>query len=102
MNKKDFLEGLTEEELNAGYIKFNIPGEENIYSKNGEGVWGWLSPEDKVKYDDDSYNGKVNAILCNCPLNYFGKLRWADEVVLQCNGSFRPSLCPEWIKRNLL
>ena len=39
-NKEDFLKTLTEEQLNAGYLKFNIPDEDNPTSLNGEGVWG--------------------------------------------------------------
>ena len=44
-NKEDFLKTLTNEQLSAGYIKFNIPDEDNPTSLNGEGVWGWATPD---------------------------------------------------------
>ena len=101
INKKDFIESLTEEEFNAGTIKFNIPNEQNIYSLNGEGVWGWVSSEDKDKYYDDTYNGTIIAILLNSPFNYKELLNWGDEVRLKCLGCNRPILDPEWVKENL-
>ena len=101
-NKSDFLETLPEDQYNAGLIKFNIPDEDRIDSLNGEGVWGWVSPEDKKKYDDDKYQGKITAILLNWPINYFGILSWGDELVLQCHGGNRPTLDPEWVKSNIL
>lgn len=101
-DKSEFLEELSEEEKKAGYIKFNIPRFDNIYATNGEGVWGWVSPEDKAKYDDDSYTGEITAILCNAPLYYSYKLKWGAKVVLRCHGSSRPTLDPEWIKKYLL
>lgn len=101
INKKDFIESLTEEEFNAGLIKFNIPNEQNIYSLNGEGVWGWVSSEDKDKYYDDTYNGTIIAILLNSPFNYRELLNWGDEVRLKCHGDIRPTLDPKWVKANL-
>lgn len=99
--KGDFIESLTQEQFNAGTIKFNIPDEEHLDSLNGEGVWGWVSSEDKEKYNDDRYRGKLTAILLNTPINYFGVLVWGTEVVLQCHGSRRPTLDPEWVKEYL-
>lgn len=101
VNKGDFIESLSKEQFGAGKMKFNIPDEDNIYSGNGEGVWGWVTPENKEKYNDDNYNGKIVAILLNSPLNYLGKLKWGDEVELQCHGKNRPTLDPEWVKGNL-
>lgn len=100
--KGAFLESLSEEQLNAGYIKFNIPDIDDLDSSNGEGVWGWVSPEDKAKYDDDRYNGKITAILCNMPLNFSGILWWGSEVTLTCHGSKRPTLSKEWITEKIL
>lgn len=37
----------------------------------------------------------------NQPIEYYGKLQWGDEVVLQCHGDSRPTLDPEWVKANL-
>lgn len=98
VNKGDFIEALTEEQFNAGLIKFNIPGDDRLHSLNGEGVWGWVTQEDKTKYHDDKYGGKITAILLNQPIEYFGRLVWGSEVVLQCHGRNRPTLDPEWVK----
>ena len=97
IDRSEFLENLSEEELNAGYIKFNIPDPKWPYNLSGEGVGGWCNPSDKVKYDDDSYTGKIIAILSNWPLNYMGLLKWGSQVQLVCHGSGRPTLDPEWI-----
>lgn len=101
VNKGKFIKSLSEEEFNAGAIKFNIPSEDHINSLSGEGVWGWVSPEDYVTYDDDNYYGEITAILLNQPLNYYGKLNWGDEVRLKCHGDSRPTLDPDWVKGNL-
>ena len=97
-NKGNFIKVLPSYEYEAGLIKFNIPDEDDIYSNNGEGVWGWVTPEDKEKYKDDNYTGQIVAILLNSPLNYLGALNWGDEVVLDCHGKNRPTLSPEWVK----
>lgn len=99
--KGDFIESLTREQFSAGNIKFNIPDEDHPNNLNGEGVWGWVTEEDKAKYHDDNYHGKLTAILLNNPLEYFGRLVWGTEVVLQCHGPRRPTLDPEWVKENL-
>lgn len=100
-NKEDFLKTLTDEQLEAGYFKFNIPDENNPTSLNGEGVWGWTTQEEKERYKNDAYNGKITAILMNQPIEYYRRLHWGDEVVLQCHGDNRPTLDPEWVKANL-
>lgn len=99
VNKGKFIESLSEEQFNAGTIKFNIPREDD--SSCGEGVWGWVTPEDKEKYDDNNYHGELVAILLNQPLNYFGKLNWGDEVKLKCHGESRPTLDPDWVRERL-
>lgn len=96
-NKIKFLENLGKEELKKGYIKFNIPDENDMYSLNGEGVWAYVSEEDKEKYFDDSYKGKILAILCDDPINHANILSYGTEVVLQCHGKDRATLDPEWI-----
>lgn len=101
INKGKYIESMSEEEFNAGTMKFNIPDEDNIYASNGEGVWGWIAPQDKEKYKDDNYHGELMAILLNQPLNYFGKLNWGDEVKLRCHGGDRPTLDPDWVKEYL-
>ena len=102
INKGEYFESLTDEQKEAGYIKFNIPDADNIYSTNGEGVWGWVSLEDKEKWNDDNFTGKITAILLNTPLNYYPVLKWGTEVALQCHGAMRPTLDPEWVKEHLL
>ena len=101
INKEDFLKTLTDEQLNAGYFKFNIPDEDDPTCLSGEGVWGWCTPDEKIKYDDDTYDGKITAILMNQPIEYYGRLNWGDEVILQCHSYNRPTLDPEWVKENL-
>lgn len=93
-----FFGMLSEEQKAAGYIKFNIPNVTKRYELNGEGVWGWVFPEDHAKYDNDNYTGKIKAILLNDPLCYNGLLQWGNEVVLKCNGPNRPTLDPEWVE----
>ncbi len=100
-NKGQFIEDMDKAKLELGYIKFNIPNPEDIYNLCGEGVWGYVSPEDKAKFNDDEYGGKITAILLNQPLNYMGDLNWGDEVVLKCNGENRPTLDPDWVMENL-
>lgn len=102
VNKREFMEQLSEEDFQAGLFKFNIPDSDNIHSMNGEGVWGWLTPEEYKKYDDDKFTGKVTAILMNTPMNYYPILKWCSEVVVQCHGECRPTLDPEWVKEYLL
>lgn len=99
--KGDFIESLSDDERNAGYIKFNIPNPETPDGLNGEGVWGWVSPEDKQKYDDDSFTGKLTVILCNDPLYYSGILLAGQEMVVRCNGENRPILDPDWVQEHL-
>ena len=94
-NKGDFFTSLTEEEQKRGYIIFNIQSTEEPDSLNEEAVWGWVTPEDKEKYDDDSYTGNITAILLNEPFG--SNLSWGDEVILRCNGSNRPTLDTEWM-----
>lgn len=98
INKGEFIKSLSEEQFNSGLIKFNIPDEDDIYSDNGEGVWGWVSQSDKNKYNNDDYHGIITAILLNDPLNYYGRLSWGDEVKLKCHGDDRPTLDPDWVK----
>lgn len=100
INKEEFLKTLTDEQLNAGYLKFDIPDEDDA-TYNGECVWGWAAPEEKEKYNDLTYKGKITAILLNQPIEYYGRLNWADEVVLKCRGDNKPVLDSEWIKENL-
>lgn len=101
VNKEEFLKTLTDGQLDAGYFKFNIPDVNCPTSLNGEGVWGWAAPDEKRKYNDDTYSGKITAILMNQPIEYYGRLHYADEVILQCHGYNRPTLDPDWVKENL-
>lgn len=96
--KGRFINGLTEEQFNAGCIKFNIPDEEHIESETGEGVWGWVDEENKKKYNDPKYYGEITAVLVNSPLNFMGILWWGSEVTLECHGENRPSVSPEWLR----
>ncbi len=50
-NKSEFIRSLDKEDFEKSLIKFNIPDENRIDSLNGEGVWGWVTQEDREKYD---------------------------------------------------
>lgn len=100
-DKTDFLRALSTEEFDRGCIKFNIPDENTPDALNGEGVWGWVTPEDKTRYNDDTYTGKISAILLTRPIACPDLLRWGAECVLQCHGQNRPTLDPEWVKEYL-
>lgn len=101
VNKKDFMISLSEEERNNGYIKFNMQDEDDL-TRIDEGIWGWITEEDKEKYNDDNFFGTITAILCNDPLNFSDRLSYGSEVVLRCNGSDRPTLDIDWIYENLV
>lgn len=99
--RADFLDSLPKEQLNDGYIKFNIPDMDKLDSLNGEGVWGWVMPEDKEKWEDDTFTGEITAILCNTPMNFYGILWWGSEVKITCHGSNRPTLSKKWVEDNI-
>ena len=94
VNRKDYINSLDSETIDAGWIKFNIPANDDIYSLNGEGVWGYAEPQDKEKYHDDTYTGTITAILLNEPMQDCG-LHLYDEVQLVCHGDSRPTIDPK-------
>lgn len=100
-NRREFINSLPHDQKKAGYIKFNLPDERNPHALNGEGVWGWVTPEDKRKHDNDGYHGKITAILLNVSLRYADRLPWGTEVVLCCHGCHRPTLDPDWARDNI-
>ena len=99
INRASFMHSLNNRQREDGYIKFNIPPEHP--SAYPEGVWGWVSGEDKKKYQNNSFCGKITAILCNNPLNYCGLLEYGSEVVIKCNGEYRAELDPAWMRKYL-
>lgn len=101
INRRDFLESLSPKELAAGHVKFNIPNPEDIYSYNGEGVFGWASADDVRKYQNDDYHGKIEVIMLNYPLYYSGTLEYGDQVTLKCHGNCRPTLDPSWVEEHV-
>lgn len=100
--KGDFLQNLSDEEFNEGLIKFEIPDDEKDGANISERVWGWVTKEDKEKYNDDNFRGEIKVILANDSLNYSWILFWGTELVIECNGSNRPVLSSEWIQDNVL
>ncbi len=96
------MEQMDEVDRNVGFVKFNIPDPDNIECKNGEGVWGWVDTESRRKYNDDSFFGKIEAILCSNPFNYGGVLLQGFKVMLKCNGPDRPILDPDWARAMIL
>lgn len=100
--KGDFLESLSEKEKTAGYVTFNIPDPTDTTMKTVEEAWGWVTPEDRVKYDDNYYYGPLKVILCDDPVHYMGILVAGVEVEIWCNGKKRPILDPDWVEENLM
>ena len=97
--KGDFVESLTEEEFKNGTAKFNLTAPDG---RDVEGIWCWLAPEDREKYEDDNFYGEINVILCNDPLNYYGILFWGCEVEITCRGIDRPVISKNYIENVLL
>ena len=99
INKGDFIESLSDEELMSVSFRCEIPPIEDIYRGYGdETIWVYLSEEDRVKYNDLKYTGTIMGILLNQPINYIGLLKWGDEVRLKCLGGITlPILDPEWV-----
>ena len=96
------LDALTDAELRAGYVKFFSPSPPNLEGGGGEIGWAWVNAEDRAKYDDDQYTGKLTAILCEDLWHYGGLLRSGVEVVLQCIGEEAPMIDPEWVQEKLV
>ena len=98
----EYLQRLSEDERINGYIKVNIPryGKEGL---GGEGCWVWINPQDKEKYADDNFFGKINGILDNETVYaYPGVLLPGMVITMKCNGDKRPTLDPEWIQEKLI
>ena len=94
--KGDFIESLSDEEFNAGVIKFRIPPQDS--DGCGESIWGWLTPEDKKKYKNNDFDGEIKAILVNQPINYYDALTWGSEVIIKCHGEDAPTLSNGFIR----
>ena len=101
-NMADFLETLTDRQLVDGCVWFRVPNEQHIHDLMGEIVYGWVTPEDKEKYQDKHYQGKISAILCGPTLAWCTELPCFTEVVLQCHGGIAPTLDPEWVMEHLV
>lgn len=100
--KGDFLECLSDDELNNGCIKFNIIDfTTDRKTTNCEEVLGWVTPEDKEKVNDDNFDGEITAILCSTPLNYCGILFLGTELKIKCNKSVRPSISYNWMNETI-
>ncbi|NFO41852.1 hypothetical protein FDB42_17540 [Clostridium botulinum] len=100
--KGEFLQQLSEEEFNSGMRKVNLQEIDNLDKLNGEGVWVWLSEEDRKEYDDNNSNKVIKAILANSPLAYMGILFWGSEIEIRCNYGGRPNLSKEWVAEKIL
>lgn len=97
-DRSTFVRSLSKKEFDDGCVKFNIPDPDKIDSLYGEGVWGWIEPEEREKYSSSTCHDKMTAILLNAPVNYYGKLKWGDEIVIKCHGEERPTLDPDWVR----
>lgn len=100
--KGDVLEALSDREKAAGYVTFNIPDPTDHTMKTTEEAWGWVTPEDRAKYDDNYYYGPLKVILCGDSVYYMGILVAGIEVEIWCNGKKRPILDPDWVEENLM
>ena len=100
--RQDELDAMSTTELRSGYVKFFVPDPPNLERGVGEIGWAWVNTEDRTKYDDDQYTGKLTAILCEDLWQYGGLLRSGVEVVLQCVGEEAPILDPEWVQEKLV
>lgn len=73
-NKGDYIESLSEENLNKGLVKLYIPDPDSVVS--GESIWGYLEPNKYSATDED-----VKIILLNDSFCYLGLLHWGDEIL---------------------
>lgn len=103
VDKRDFIKGLSEDELKSGSIVFDLPGECKYVKKKEvitgyEYVYGYVSKEDMDKYFDDDYYGEITAILLSNPtMDLENLLHWGIEVTLQCRGPVRAVLSTKWL-----
>ena len=56
--KGDFIESLTEEEFKSGTAKLNLTAPDG---GDVDGIWCWITPEDREKYDDDNFYGDIKS-----------------------------------------
>lgn len=97
-NRSTYIRSLSKKEFDDGCVKFNIPDPHRIESTSGEGVWGWIEPEEREKYSSSTCHEKMTAILLNVPTNYAEILFWGAEVTIKCHGECRPTLDPDWVR----
>lgn len=100
--KGEFLKQLSIDEFNNGIRKVNLQEINDLDNLNGEGVWVWLSEEDRKEYSNDSSNKIIKGILANNPFNYENILFWGSEIEIKCNCDKRPNLSKEWTIKKIL
>lgn len=93
-NKGDYIESLSEENLNRGLVKIHIPDPDAVV--NGEDVWGYLGPREKL-----STKRKFKIILLNNSFCYLGFLHWGDEILCKRKGDSY-TLDVDWINNCIL
>ncbi len=96
-DRSEEMKDKSQEELLSGYTMINIINDGQEFPFVSEGVWVWITPEDKKKYNDDTYTGKLKGILCNNPILYGVLLHFGIEVQIECKGDKRGELDAEWI-----
>ena len=98
VNKREFIQNLTDEEWEDGLIRVKIPDYDGI----PEYLWVWISMEDRLKYLKENSNEIITGILCNTPLNFSGILCCFFEIEIQCRGKELPIISEEWVYKNIL
>jgi len=87
--KGEFIESLSDEELDKGLVKVFIPDPDGVVS--GESIWGYL---DRTKYTDKDKS--VRVILLNNSFCYIRLLNWGTEIVCK-NNDERFKLDVDWL-----
>ena len=69
-------------------------------SNSGEGCYCLLSPENLIRYDDNTCFLESIAILCN-DSKYYPGLNAGQIIPIKFNGEFRATVDIDWLKSKL-
>lgn len=103
VDKRSFLESLSEEEFNNGLLRIRIINDEKFPEEcyYDESLWAYFTEEEREKVKDDSYFGEIKGVLCNSPLNFCGILNWGTEVIVKKDIDECLKLSKKWMKEML-
>lgn len=103
VNKRDFLESLTEKDCIFGLFRIHIFDSEKFPEKcyYNESIWAYFTKEEKEKIVNGAYFGEIKCILCNKPFNFSVVLDFGTEVFVKkdIDGCLR--LSEKWMKEML-